>query len=631
MATISNALQLYDSMSLSLCSMFTKLANTITSEFDIKQVLQLSDTMVQASTRLDRVNDGLQTTDELQNKVFAAAQNSGSSYLGTMDAVSKLGSLAGNAFANNDEMIAFVDQLNKQFIIAGTSAEGIDDVMLQITQTMSSGVLSSDQLTSVLDKATPIVQSIADYLGVPVENIKDMAAQGQITADIMKNAMFASADEVNSRFESMPTTFGQIWTSIQNQALLSLQPVLQKLNDVANSDWFSQFVTSVANNISTFAARVTWAFDLIANIAAFVFDNWSLISPAIYGVVAAIAIYEGYLAVTNAIELISNGLKIASCIASYAKAAATNTEVTANVAATASQYGLNTALLACPLTWILIIIIAVIAAIYGIVAAINKATGSTLSATGIICAAFMVAFAFIGNIIIAAWNLIVDVAVLINNLLADLANFIGNVFTDPIGSICRLFFDLADTVLGVLEALASAVDTLFGSHLSDSVQGWRNSLSGWVDDTFGEGTEIVAKMNPDDLKLKSFDYNTAAYSGIAFGEGLDNNISNIFGGSNSLDASNLESILDGIYGNTGDTAANTASTTDSMDSLTDSLEYMRDIAERETINRFTTAEITVEQTNNNHINSDMDIDGVMDKWNADFTEILETAAEGVHS
>ena len=248
------------------------------------------------------------------------------------------------------------------------------------------------------------------------------------------------------------------------------------------------------------------------------------------------------------------------------------------------------------------------------------------------------ALAFIGNIFVALWNLVVDVFVMIYNLVATVANFIGNVFNDPVGAVARLFFDLADTVLSVLQALASAIDTIFGSNLAGSVQGWRDSLGGWVDSTFGKGEEIMEKLNAEDLHLGRFEYGAAFDMGYEFGQGVEDTVGGLFdfsamdslGAADGLDAFNLGNTLDGIYGNTGDTAGNTAAMSDALDIAEEDLAYMRDIAEREAINRFTTAEIKVEQHNENHISKDADLDGIMDAWANDFAEKLEVSEEGVH-
>ena len=368
--------------------------------------------------------------------------------------------------------------------------------------------------------------------------------------------------------------------------------------------------------------------DALIAVASAVVDNWSWIAPIVMGVVGAMIAYNAVSLITNGIMAIQSTIKATHAAASAMQAGATFT-------ATVAQYGLNAALYACPLTWIIILIIALIALFYAVVAAVNKFAGTSVSATGIICGAFMAALAFIGNIFVALWNLVVDVFVLIYNLVAEVANFIGNVFTDPIGAVCRLFFGLADTVLGILQALASAIDAIFGSNLSGAVQGWRDSLGGWVDDTFGQGEEIMAKLNADDMKLGRFEYGAAWDAGYNFGAGIEDSVSGMFDFSamdsmGASDAFDLGTTLDGIYGNTGDTAANTAASADALNYAEEDLAYMKDIAEREAINRYTTAEIHVEQHNENHISKDVDVDGIMDIWATDFAEKLDISEEGVH-
>ena len=634
----------------------------------LSNALNLSDTLASTTARLNMMNDGLQTTQELQNMIYLSAERSRGAYQATADAVSKLGLMAGDAFDSSAEIIAFMEQVNKQFRIAGTEAAGIDAAMLQLTQAMGSGVLRGEEYNSILEQAPNIIQTIADYLEVPKGELKDMAAEGKITADIVKAAMFAAADETNEKFESMPMTFEQLWTSFENTALMALQPVLEELNKVANSDDFGQMVDRAADALSMLAAvalpiiehiansQALWDFangvidalSLIGVVALEIFDllvagvqlladNWSWLSPIIYGVAGALAVYYGAMLLYNTITGISTAITAAKAFAEKVHAASLAMEAGATFAATAAQYGFNAALYACPITWIIILIIALIALFYAAVAAVNKFAGTSVSATGIICGAFMVALAFIGNIFVALWNLVVDVFVLIYNLVATVANFIGNVFTDPIGAVCRLFFDLADTVLGILQALASAIDAIFGSNLAGSVQGWRDSLGGWVDETFGKGDEVMAKMNADDMKLGRFEYGAAWDAGYSFGEGIDESISNfdpssLFGTTDIPSADDYASALTagGIGSGVDDIAGNTGAMADAMDITGEELKYLRDIAEQEAINRFTTAEISIEQTNHNTIKNGMDLDGIMSGMTDMVNEAIDISTEGVH-
>lgn len=611
------------------------IAATVGGMIGLKQALGTSDQLTQTNARLNnaliKFDDG-GSIKELEAKVMASAQRSRAYYMDTAAAVAKLGTNARDAFTNMDEVIAFSELVNKSFVIGGAGAQEQSAAMLQLTQAMASGVLRGEELNSIFENAPGIIQSIAKYLDVPIGQIRTMASEGQITADIVKNAMFEAADDIENKFSNMPKTWGQIWTGMKNKALSIFAPILNKLNQIANSSKFEAVSNGVIGALAAIASVATVVLDLLINGASWVVDNWSWLSPVIYGVAAALGVYYGAQLAANTVGLISKGVHIAMAGAKMIQLAATGALTAATAAGTAAQYGLNAALYACPLVWIIILIIALVALFYAAVAAVNKFAGTSVSATGIICGAFMAALAFIGNIFIALWNVAAEVFVLIYNLVATVANFIGNVFNDPVGAVCRLFFDLADTVLGVLQALASAIDAIFGSNLAGAVQGWRDSLGGWVDETFGKGTEVMAKMSADDLKLDRFEYGAAFDLGYNFGEGIDSKVSGLFDGSamDSMGAFDIGNTLDGIYGNTGDTAGNTAAMSDALDITEEDLSYLRDIAEREAINRFTTAEIHVEQHNENHISKDADLDGIMDAWANDFAEKLDVSEEGVH-
>ncbi len=630
--------------------------------------LNLSDTLASTTARLNMMNDGLQTTQELQDMIYLSAERSRGAYQATADAVSKLGLMAGDAFDSSQEIIAFMEQVNKQFRIAGTEAAGIDAAMLQLTQAMGSGVLRGEEYNSILEQAPNIIQTIADYLEVPKGELKDMAAEGKITADIVKAAMFAAADETNEKFESMPMTFEQVWTSFENTALMALQPVLEELNKVANSDDFGQMTDHAVDALSMLAtvalpiiehitnSQALWDFangvidalSLIGVVALGIFallidgvlflaDNWSWLSPIILGVAGALAVYYGWQMAVNAINLISKGLHVAMAVAQMLHAAATGGLTAATAAEIAAQNGLNAAMYACPIVWIIVLIITLIALFYAAVAAVNKFAGTSVSATGIICGVFMVAAAFIGNLFVTLINFVIDIFLVLWNFIAAFANFFANVFNDPVGAIARLFFDLVDCVLGLLESLACAIDTIFGSNLAGAVAGWRDSLGSWVDGTFGQGEEIMSKIDASSLHLERFEYGTAWDVGYSFGEGIDESIANfdpssVFGTTDIPSADDYADALTsgGIGSGIEDIAGNTGAMADAMDITGEELKYLRDIAEQETINRFTTAEVNIEQTNHNTIKNGMDLDGVVSGLTDAVNEAIEISTEGVH-
>mgnify|MGYP000255637815 FL=1 len=618
------------------------IAATVGGMIGLKQALGTSDQLTQTNARLNnaliKFDDG-GSIKELEAKVMASAQRSRAYYMDTAAAVAKLGTNARDAFTNMDEVIAFSELVNKSFVIGGAGAQEQSAAMLQLTQAMASGVLRGEELNSIFENAPGIIQSIAKYLDVPIGQIRTMASEGQITADIVKNAMFEAAGDIERNFSNIPKTWEQIWTGMKNKALSIFAPILNKLNQIANSSKFETVSNGVIGALAAIASVATVVLDLLITGASWVVDNWGWIAPIVLGVAGAYIVLHGAVIAYNAVQTIGNTLAKISTARSAIKSGLTLAEAAATTTATGAQVGLNAALLACPITWIIIGIIALIALFYAAVAAVNHFAGTSVSATGIICGAFMAALAVIGNIFVALWNLVVDVFVMIYNLVATVANFIGNVFDDPVGAVCRLFFDLADTVLSVLQALASAIDTIFGSNLSGAVQGWRDSLGGWVNSTFGKGTEVMAKMSADDMKLGRFEYGAAFGMGYEFGQGVEDTVGGLFDfsamdslGADTLDAFDLGNTLDGIYGRAGDTAANTAATADALDIAEEDLAYLRDIAEREAINRFTTAEISVDMSGmQNNISNGMDLDGVISGLTEGVNEAIDSMAEGVHT
>ncbi|MCB7513991.1 MAG: tape measure protein [Lawsonibacter sp.] len=544
----------------------------------LKKLVNLSDSMASTRARLNLIVDDGGSVGELEKKIMASAQRSRASYLTTAQAVSQMGLMTADAFSGNDELIAFTETLNKQFVIAGAQAQQIEAATLQLTQAMASGVLRGEELNSVFENAQPVVQSIADYLGVSIGEIRAMAEEGQITADVVKNAVLSSANEVNKTFENMPITWGQVFTMASNVALQVLQPLLNGIN------W-------LANNISIIGPLV---LGLGAAFAVFqIAAHWTQIAAA------ATAIYHGV------VNFLSIGFGI----------------LTGNTAAaSAAVFTFNSALLANPIVWVVMLIAVLIAALYAGVAAYNKFTGAGVSATGIIGGAFAVLGAHILNTFIIP----------LQNAFAMIANFIGNVFNDPVAAVKVLFYDMCLTVIGYIRNLAQGIEDLI-----NKIPGVTVDITSGLDN-FYVGLEQAQQKVKDEAgwveyvqKMDFIDYSEAASAGYDFGKGIADKISGAFS-LDGTDAFNLGNTLDGIYGNTGDTAGNTAAMSDALDIAEEDLAYMRDIAEQEAINRFTTAEIHVEQHNENHISSDTDLDGIMDAWANDFAEKLDVSEEGVH-
>ena len=576
----NNTIQEGSSAAGGMLSQIKKIAVAVGGLATVKKLVDLSDDLSSTKARLNLIVDDGGSVAELEKKIMASAQRSRASYLTTAKAISQMGLMAGDAFANNDELIAFTETLNKAFVNVGAGTQQIEAATLQLTQAMASGVLRGEELNSVFENAQPVIQAIADYLGEPIGKIRTLAAEGKITADIVKNSLLMAADDINAKFESMPMTWGQVFTKASNIALQVIQPLLNGIN------W-------LANNISIIGPAV---LALAGAFAVFqIAAHWTEIAAA------ATAIYHGV------VNFLSIGFGI----------------LTGNTAAaSAAVFTFNSALLANPIVWVVMLIMILIGALYAAVAAINKLKGTSISATGIIAGAFAVLGAFLINTFIVPAQ----------NRFATFANFIGNVFNNPIAAVEVAFYDMCLTVLGYISKLAHAIENVI-----NKIPGVTVDITSGLDN-FYAGIEKAQQKVKDESgwveyvkKMDFIDYSDAASAGYKFGQGIADKVSGFFsGGLDSIDAFNMGNAWDGIYGNTADTAANTAATAEALDVAEEDLAYLRDIAEREAINRFTTAEIKVEQHNENHISKDADLDGIMDAWANDFAEKLEVSEEGVH-
>ncbi len=619
-----------------------RLALAYLSMQSVQKVLDVSDELTMTTARLDQMNqafneiNGTATeTDTIVKQIYASAQNARGSFGDMAAVVAKFGNNARDAFASQDEVIAFANLIQKQMTIAGASTQEASNAMLQLSQALGSGVLRGDELNSIFEQAPNLIQSIADYLDVPIGKIREMAADGQLTADTVKAAIFSSADDINAKFEAMPMTWGQVWTSFQNSALMAFQPVLDKVNELANNDQFQGFVENAIGLLAQLAVYVLDFFNTLASIGAFISDNWSIIAPIVYGVIAALIAYaaiSGIVATVNGVMALSASVH----------AAAEAMQAGATFTATAAQYGLNAALMACPLTWIILLIIAVIAAIFAVCNAIAKMTGVANSGFGVITGGINVVIQFFKNLGLSVAN----IALGIGNAIAALASNMMTAFHNAICSVQSWFYNLLSTALSVIEGICAALNKL------PFVEFDYSGISSAADDYASKAAEAAG--NKEDYKsigdafnegMSTFDtfqdgWATDAFNaGASWGDGVADKVSGMFSMDNidltgGVDTSMLSN---DFANNAAQTAANTADTADSAGRIADSvdiskenLKYLRDIAETEAINRFTTAEIEVTMNNNNTVSSDMDIDGMVDHLSAGVLEAMEQAAEGVH-
>ena len=490
-----------------------------------QKLIGLSDTWTQTTARLDRMNDGRQTTPEVQDMVFNAAQRSRGNYQDTADMAAKLGTLAPDAFGSTKEVVAFAEQINKQFALAGTSAQGAQAAMLQLTQAMSSGVLRGEELNSILEQAPTITRAIADYMGVTIGEMRELASEGRITADVVKAAVFDAAEETNAAFEAVPLTFSQAMTMVKNEGLNALRPVLEELNAFLNSDIGRDALNGFISAVRMGGDALLWLLELVESGAAFVAENWDTVSTLL--IAGAVAV---------------GAVMMASASQSAAAWAAAN--------------------------WPLLLIVG------GIVLVIYMARqmGATWEDVGGVVGGVLYELFALGNNLTAdAWNLI-----------AAFAEFFANVFNNPVTAIAHLFADLADWVLGILQSLASAIDAVFGSSLADAVGGWRSSVQDWAD-SFGENEIKIQRMT----KIQYDDaWDRGSQMGHSVGAALDSfNIANYMketGGTgfdyDALAASaGLSAKLDGI-------GADTRAIRNSVSLSEEDIRLLTDLATREYVN-----------------------------------------------
>lgn len=617
----------------------------------IKAAIGLSDDLTQTTARLNLMNDGAQETSELFDMVYASAMRTRAPVMATADAIAKMGNNAGEAFSSNKELVAFMEQVNKQFKIGGASAVEQSNALTQLSQAMASGALRGDELNSILDAAPGIARSIEQSMGWAEGSIKSYAAEGMVTAQVVKNSLLNMADETNAAFDSMPMTFGDAMTNIKNYALRAFQPVLQYINGIANSPAFQALVSNIQTAIGIVAGVILQIMEAVGAVGNFIYQNWGYIEPLIYGVVAALGAYLAYLVIVNGLEMISAARKVAMAVGMGLLAAATVLATGATWAQTTAQLGLNGAMYACPLVWIIMLVIALIAIIYAVCNAIAKATGIAQSGLGVIVGAIMVVVSFLNQLRLAALTIFKAIgaaaAALGHNIIAAFHNAISNVQT--------FFYNLLSTAMSVISKIASALSKLpfvefDAAGLASAADGYAAKAQAAQEDKM-EYEDITAAFSAEMSKMTAFSDGWAGkafQSGAAWGDNMSNKISNgISGlldsftpempeiggtGMEGMIASGVGDALggSGIPGSSGSTADNTGKMSDTLSDTEEDLKYLRDTAEQEAINRFTTAEIKLDMTNNNNINSSLDLDGVVSYMTGAAEEAVMMMAEGVH-
>ena len=555
----------------SMKSKFMHAAAAVGAALSIKNIIGLADAMTQTEARLNLITGDLEKTAALQDQIMASANRSRASYQSTADAVAKMGIMAKDAFNNTDELVAFTELINKQFTIAGASVAGQEAAMLQLTQAMASGVLRGEELNSIFEQAPTIIQTIADHLGVSVGEIRAMAAEGQITAQVVKDAMLSSADEINAQFSAMPYTFAQVWTMMQNILLEAFGPLIQVIG--AGAQW--------------------------------IYENWAAIEPVLVGVATAVAILTAaYLVHT----------------------AATWLQVEANRA-------LIISLLSNPILWIAVAIGILVGMIYkwiqsvgGLRNAWNLCTLALIVGWTAVKLAFFVGVYWVMDLVAKlqlCWQKAgVAIANFMGNMKVSVLTILQNMINGAIDLINK-FIGLLNKLPGVnIEAIEHVTFAATAAAENEAAKAAR------AEELANFEAELAAAKAGRDAHIDSL--KTELNSSVSALQSANAQMKAEAAANNAAEQMALDGIGQDLSGPGGikDSAGSAAA---SLKETTEDLKYMRDLAEQEAINRFTTAEVKIDMSGmTNRIDSDMDLDGVLNTLTEGFAEALEVAAEGVH-
>lgn len=555
----------------SMKSKFMHAAAAVGAALSIKNIIGLADAMTQTEARLNLITGDLEKTAALQDQIMASANRSRASYQSTADAVAKMGIMAKDAFNNTDELVAFTELINKQFTIAGASVAGQEAAMMQLTQAMASGVLRGEELNSIFEQAPTIIQTIADHLGVSVGEIRAMAAEGQITAQVVKDAMLSSADEINAQFSAMPYTFSQVWTMMQNILLEAFGPLIQVIG--AGAQW--------------------------------IYENWAAIEPVLVGVATAVAILTAaYLVHT----------------------AATWLQVEANRA-------LIISLLSNPILWIAVAIGILVGMIYkwiqsvgGLRNAWNLCTLALIVGWNAVKLAFFVGVYWVMDLVAKlqlCWQKAgVAIANFMGNMKVSVLTILQNMINGAIDLINK-FIGLLNKLPGVnIEAIEHVTFAATAAAENEAAKAAR------AEELANFEAELAAAKAGRDAHIDSL--KAELNSSVSALQSANAQMKAEAAANNAAEQMALDGIGQDLSGPGGikDSAGSVAA---SLKETTEDLKYMRDLAEQEAINRFTTAEVKIDMSGmTNRIDSDMDLDGVLNTLTEGFAEALEVAAEGVH-
>lgn len=567
-----------------LSSSLGKLAGTVATVTTVLKGMQLSDELTNTSARLNLINDGLQTQAELQEKIYAAATRSRGVYTDMADAVAKLGLTAGDSFGSNDELIAFTELVQKSFKVGGASATEQSSALLQLTQAMGSGKLQGDEFRSITENAPMIANAIAEYVGVSKGELKELASEGAITADVIKNAMFNASDEINAQFKQMPMTFSDIWNKLKNGLLSAFTPISNAFSNMINSEGIMSTINGIIIGANILGNVIGGIFDLIV-------EGWNIVGPFIIA-------FSTVLLTTMISKLWA---------------------MVAPIAAQAFWWAVSHA----PIIMLIALIIMV---------------AQTLASLGV---TFEDVFSFVGGVLGVFVGYFYNQFVYLWNTVAAFVNFFGNVFNNPVAAVQSLFYDMAVNVLGIIEGLAQGIEDLLNKipgvevSITSGITGIRDKLASKSASIKDEAGLV------EYVKSKEFiDYSSAATTGSNIGKNVYGSISETLGGIANSFSSLTSGITSSGFSGLGDlgTSSNPLTVEGTgkdgavdVDMADEDLQYLRDIAEREYINKFSTATLAPNiQITFGDVHEEADADKVAGRIRKILQEEISLASEGAY-
>lgn len=598
----------------------SKLVKTAMSLAAVKKGMDLTDTYTNTNARLGMITGSLEEQRALQKDVFAAAGRARGNYTEMANATAKLKMLAGDTFGSNQEAVGFTELLTKSLKISGASTAEQNSAFLQLTQAMTAGKLQGDEFRSIMENAPMVADAIAQYMGKSKAELKELSSHGAITADIIKGAMFSAADEINGKFADMPPTFADTWQKIKNAGMQALGGVFEKANTVLNS-------AGVQTALNNFIGLIYLAGEATEGFIDFCIAAWPMVSPFIWAAAAALGAYAAAQIVSNGLSLISATGFGAQAIGAGIYALALWATTGATWAETTAMLGLNSSLYACPLVWIVGLVLVLTAAFYAGVAAVNHFAGTSISATGLIGGAFFALFAFVYNHfvypIIAVFSM--------------LANFIGNTcFNDATAAVKVLFLDMANVCIGYVLNMARSIENIVNKIPGVTV----DITSGLEGLQTGLETKITAIKDESGWKEyvkqpELLDYSEMASKGYNAGKNLADKASNLFSGFNpSLDGAGGSGIDFSSFATAGNPATVKGTGKGGavkVETEKEDIEWMRKLAERDYVARIAqnTLAPNIRVEFSGPITKEADTDGLVGHVVDRLKEVIATAPEGV--